>query len=45
MSSNIGDIRDYKFVNNVLEIEKPEIIIHLAAQALVLPAYSVKVYF
>ena len=40
MSSNIGDIRDYQFVNNVLEQEKPEIIIHLAAQALVLPAYS-----
>ena len=40
MSSNIGDIRDYQFVINVLEKEKPEIIIHLAAQALVLPAYS-----
>ena len=33
MSSNIGDIRDYQFVINVLEKEKPEIIIHLAAQA------------
>jgi len=34
------DIRDSKLVNNFIEIYKPKIIIHLAAQSLVLESYN-----
>ena len=40
MNSHIGDIRDYNFVQEVFDKEQPEIILHLAAQALVIPAYT-----
>ncbi len=35
-----GDIRDYETIKNVLDESQPEIIIHLAAQALVRRGYS-----
>jgi len=38
IKSYIGDIRNFEFVNNVFKKEKPEIIIHLAAQAIVFEA-------
>jgi CDP-glucose 4,6-dehydratase len=38
IKSYIGDIRDFKFVNGIIKKEKPEIIIHLAAQAIVFEA-------
>lgn len=38
IKSYLGDIRDLEFVNKVVSKEKPEIIIHLAAQAIVFEA-------
>lgn len=35
-----GDIRDYEKFSEFIELEKPEIIFHLAAQALVLNSYE-----
>ena len=35
-----GDIRNREFVENALATVKPDIVIHLAAQALVLPSYE-----
>src|SRR5512133_3762191 len=35
VTSTIGDIRDYAFLSETLNRVKPEIIIHMAAQALV----------
>ncbi len=35
-----GDIRDYKFLDKALKKFKPDIIIHMAAQPLVLPSYK-----
>ena len=40
MNSHIGDIRNYDFVKGVFDKEQPEIFLHLAAQALVIPAYE-----
>lgn len=39
MNSQIGDIRDRSFVEDVFKRHQPEIVIHMAAQALVLPSY------
>jgi len=39
MLSIIGDICDYNNLLAVLKKHKPEVIIHMAAQALVLPSY------
>jgi len=38
IKSYIGDIRNFEFVNSVIQKEKPEIIIHLAAQSIVFDA-------
>jgi CDP-glucose 4,6-dehydratase len=40
ITSYIGDIRDYNKLNRVLQEVQPEIIIHMAAQALVLESYK-----
>jgi CDP-glucose 4,6-dehydratase len=40
MNSIIGDIRDHKFLLNTLMEVQPEIIIHMAAQPLVLESYK-----
>lgn len=40
MTSIIGDIRNYSQVNKVIEDYKPDIVFHLAAQALVKYSYS-----
>ena len=40
IENNIGDIRDYKFVENSLLKSNPEIIFHLAAQPLVRESYE-----
>jgi CDP-glucose 4,6-dehydratase len=39
ISSNIGDIRDYDRLLECVSTEKPEIIIHMAAQPIVLESY------
>ena len=35
-----GDIRDYSYLENAVKRFKPDIIIHMAAQPLVLPSYK-----
>jgi len=40
MDSHIGDIRDRSFVDDVFKKSKPEIVIHMAAQPLVLYSYE-----
>jgi len=40
ITSHIGDIRDYKNLLRVLQLVKPEIIIHMAAQPLVRESYK-----
>lgn len=40
MTSHIGDLRDVNFVDRVLADSKPEVIFHLAAQALVRRAHT-----
>lgn len=40
MTSEIGDIRDRAFVNDVFKRCQPEIVIHMAAQSLVLHSYD-----
>jgi CDP-glucose 4,6-dehydratase len=40
VSSNIGDIRDYDLLFKILTKEKPEIIIHMAAQPIVIESYK-----
>jgi CDP-glucose 4,6-dehydratase len=40
INSIIGDIRDFNLVNTVFKQTKPEIVFHLAAQALVRPSYQ-----
>lgn len=40
MDHNIGDIRDFKNLNKVLDLHKPEIVFHLAAQPLVRKSYK-----
>lgn len=40
ISSYIGDIRDYDLLKKVFDIEKPEIVFHLAAQPIVLEGYN-----
>lgn len=40
ISSNYGDIRNYKLLNETLNKYKPEIIFHMAAQPLVLESYK-----
>lgn len=40
MESEIGDIRDYKVLCKSIELFKPEIVIHMAAQPLVRLSYS-----
>ena len=40
MVSIIGDIRDYQKLKNLFEEYRPEIVFHLAAQALVLESYN-----
>jgi len=37
--SHIGDIRDFDTLHNIINTEKPEIVFHLAAQALVRHSY------
>jgi CDP-glucose 4,6-dehydratase len=39
VSSTIGDVRDYKFLLKTLREVQPEVIIHMAAQALVRESY------
>ncbi len=39
MVSRIGDIRDYSAVNELIERHQPEVVFHLAAQALVRHSY------
>lgn len=39
VSSTIGDIRDYNLLLDTLKKERPEIIIHMAAQPLVMESY------
>ena len=43
MTSVIGDIRDYNLILEVFEEHKPEIVIHMAAQALVRYSYHAPV--
>ena len=40
MTSLIGDVRDAQQLKSVLETHQPEIVFHLAAQALVRPSYQ-----
>ena len=40
MISYIGDIRDYDLLSSVFEKEKPEIVLHLAAQPIVRDSYK-----
>jgi CDP-glucose 4,6-dehydratase len=40
ISSTIGDIRDYKMLLKILKETQPEIIIHMAAQPLVIESYK-----
>ena len=40
MTSYIGDIRDFDFLSSVFEKEKPEIVLHLAAQPIVRDSYK-----
>ena len=40
MESRFGDVRDLAAVNAIVEVHRPEIVLHLAAQALVLPSYA-----
>jgi CDP-glucose 4,6-dehydratase len=40
MESHIGDIRDMTTLHQTIEKAKPDILFHLAAQALVLPSYA-----
>jgi CDP-glucose 4,6-dehydratase len=40
MISNIGDVCDFKAVYSSMELHKPEIVIHMAAQPLVRPSYD-----
>jgi len=40
ISSHIGDIRDYKYLLQVIQSVKPEIVIHMAAQPLVRESYK-----
>ncbi|MFZ6658612.1 CDP-glucose 4,6-dehydratase [Undibacterium sp. TJN19] len=40
LSSHIGDIRSLDVIQNVVDICKPEIVLHLAAQALVRTSYK-----
>jgi CDP-glucose 4,6-dehydratase len=40
VTSTIGDIRDYNFLSETLKNVSPEIIIHMAAQPLVLESYK-----
>lgn len=44
MKSVIGDIRNYDFVNKILNDFKPEIVFHLAAQPLVRTSYEEPLY-
>ncbi len=39
INSHLGDIRDYKVVKNVAQACQPEVVLHLAAQALVRASY------
>ena len=43
MDSQIGDIRDYSSLADAMAAARPEIIIHMAAQALVRPSYDMPV--
>lgn len=40
IDSNFGDIRDLEAVRNIFKRTQPEIVIHMAAQALVRPSYN-----
>jgi CDP-glucose 4,6-dehydratase len=40
MTSIIGDVRDYENLKQALDKHQPEIVLHLAAQALVRPSYD-----
>ena len=40
ITSHLGDIRDYKKLQSVIEKVRPEIIIHMAAQSLVMESYK-----
>lgn len=42
--SNIADIRDYEVLSAIFRKEKPEIVLHLAAQPLVRPSYEDPLY-
>ena len=40
MNSIVGDIRDYEFLKKSIKSTNPEIVIHMAAQALVRKSYK-----
>ena len=40
ISEHFIDIRDYNLLSEIIEVEKPEIVFHLAAQPLVLESYE-----
>jgi CDP-glucose 4,6-dehydratase len=40
MTSIIGDVRDVDHIQSVVQQHQPEIVIHMAAQSLVLPSYT-----
>ena len=43
ITSYMGDVRDLKYLSNVLDQVKPEIVIHMAAQPLVRDSYKIPV--
>lgn len=44
INNNIGDIRDYKKLKKVFDRARPEIVIHMAAQPLVIESYNNPAY-
>jgi CDP-glucose 4,6-dehydratase len=44
INSSIGDIRDYDELFRIIQSVKPEIVIHMAAQALVIESYQNPIY-
>lgn len=40
INSEIGDIRDYNHLRSVMQLEKPDIVIHMAAQPIVRESYK-----
>lgn len=44
IKSNSGDVRDFEALNRLMEDERPDIILHLAAQPIVLDSYVIPRY-